>query len=128
MLKFTKQWKIVIISCFWMLKIKNFVVFFLKKTKKVFQSSSLYTTCWIYNFVSTTVDIIFWDFLLLLQTTSSPVHLSAIRKRPKQGTRLLYQIYFSPQVTRILVINNERSIHKVPHWLPNELKIRILGN
>ena len=48
----------------------------------------------------TIMDIIFWDFLLL------------------------YQIFFSSQVKRSVIISNKHGIYK----LPNDLRLRILEN
>ena len=47
--------------------------------------------------------IIFWDFLMF------------------------YQIFFSPQVKRSVIINNKHDIYELPHELRNDLRLRILG-
>ena len=41
---------------------------------------------------------------------------------------MFYQIFFSPQVKRIVIISNKHGIYKLPHELPNDLRVRILGN
>ena len=46
------------------------------------------------------MDIIFWDFLIL------------------------YQIFFSPQVKKKVIISNKQGIYE----LPNDLRLRVLGN
>ena len=50
------------------------------------------------------MDIVFWDLLLL------------------------YQIFFSQQVKRILIISNKHGIYELPDELPNDLRLRILWN
>ena len=37
---------------------------------------------------------------------------------------VLYQIFFSPQVKRNMILSNKHGIYK----LPNDLRLRILGN
>ena len=49
---------------------------------------------------STTMFIIFWDFLMV------------------------EQIFFSPQVKRSVIISNKYDIDELPHELPNDLRIR----
>ena len=41
---------------------------------------------------------------------------------------MFYQIFLSPQVKRIVIISNEHGIYELPHELPNDLRLRILGN
>ena len=53
---------------------------------------------------STILVIIFWDLLMF------------------------YQIFLSPQVKRIVIITNKYSIYQLPNELPNDLRLRILGN
>ena len=53
---------------------------------------------------STTIDIIFWELLLLCQ------------------------IFFSPQVKRSVSISNTHGINELPDELPNDLTLRDLGN
>ena len=50
------------------------------------------------------MDIIFWEFLLL------------------------YQIFFSPQMQRSVIISNKHGIYELPDELPKDLRLRILGN
>ena len=40
----------------------------------------------------------------------------------------LYQIFFSPQVKRSVIISNKHGIYKLPHELPNDLRPKILFN
>ena len=54
--------------------------------------------------ITTIIDIIFWDFLIL------------------------YQIFFSPQVKQSVIISNKHGIYELPHELPNNLRLRILWN
>ena len=54
--------------------------------------------------ISTIILMIFWDFLMF------------------------YQILFSPQVKRCVIITYKHGIYEVPHELPNNLRLRILGN
>ena len=46
------------------------------------------------------MDIIFWDFLIP------------------------YQIFFSPQVKRTVIISNKHGIYELPYELPNDLRLR----
>ena len=41
---------------------------------------------------------------------------------------MFYQIFFSLQVKRSAVISNKQGVCEVPHELPNDLRLRILGN
>ena len=41
---------------------------------------------------------------------------------------MLYQIFLSPQVTRCAIIAHKHGIYKLPCELPNDLRLRILGN
>ena len=41
---------------------------------------------------------------------------------------MIYQIFFSPQVKQRLIISNKHGIYELPHELPNDLRLRILGN
>ena len=50
------------------------------------------------------MDIRFWDFLIV------------------------YQIFFSPQVKRSVIISNKHAIYELPHELPNNVGLRILEN
>ena len=50
------------------------------------------------------MDIIFWDLLIL------------------------YQIFLLPQVQRKIIISNKQGIYELPYELPNDLRLRILGN
>ena len=50
------------------------------------------------------MDIILWDFLML------------------------YQIFISPQVKRSAIISNKQGVYELPHELPNDLRLKILGN
>ena len=38
------------------------------------------------------------------------------------------KIFVSPQVKRIVVISNKHGIYELPHELPNDLRLRNLGN
>ena len=38
------------------------------------------------------------------------------------------QIFLSPQVKQNVIISNTHRMYKLPHDLPNEVKLRILGN
>ena len=50
------------------------------------------------------MDIIFWDFLML------------------------YQILFSPQVKKSVIISNKHGKKKLPHKLPNDVRLRAWQN
>ena len=50
--------------------------------------------------MSTTMNIIFWDFLIF------------------------YQIFFSLQIKRSVINSNEHGIYKLPQELPNGLRLR----
>ena len=54
--------------------------------------------------LQTILDIMFWDFLIF------------------------YQIFFSPQVKRSVIISNKHGIYELPHELPNDLSLMILEN
>ena len=87
---------------------------FLKK-KSLLRASkpSLYRSSWVWNAVrhvvfykaiATIIFIIFWDFLMF------------------------HQIFLSPQVKRCAIITYKHGIYELPHELPNDLRLRILGN
>ena len=38
------------------------------------------------------------------------------------------QVFFLPQVKQSIVISNKHGIYELPHVLPNNLRLRILGN
>ena len=54
--------------------------------------------------LQTMIFIIFWDFLMF------------------------YQIFLSPQVKRLAIITYKYSIYELTHELPNDLRLRMLGN
>ena len=67
----------------------------------------LWTTWTLLNFLTvaaTFILIIFWDFLMF------------------------YQIFLWPQVKWHAITTYKRRIYKLPHKLPNNLRVRILGN
>ena len=41
---------------------------------------------------------------------------------------ILYQIFFSPQVKRSMIISNKHGIYELRQELPNDLRLSILGN
>ena len=41
---------------------------------------------------------------------------------------MFYQIFLSPQVKRSAIIRNKHGMYELPHELPRELRLRILGN
>ena len=41
---------------------------------------------------------------------------------------MFYQIFLSPQVKRSVIISNKQGVHKLPHELPNDLRLSILEN
>ena len=41
---------------------------------------------------------------------------------------MFYQIFHSPQVKRWAIITYKHGIYELPHELPNDLRLRILGN
>ena len=41
---------------------------------------------------------------------------------------ILYQIFFSPQVKQSMFIIDKHGIYELPHKLPSNLNLRILGN
>ena len=41
---------------------------------------------------------------------------------------IFYQIFYSPQVERYAIITYKHGIYKLPHELPNDFRLRILGN
>ena len=38
------------------------------------------------------------------------------------------EVFVSPQVKRIVIISNKHGIYELPHELPNDLRLRTLGN
>ena len=57
-----------------------------------------------YLWEATISFIIFWDF------------------------SMFYQIFLSPQVKQCAIITNKHGIYELPHKLPNDLRLRKLGN
>ena len=53
---------------------------------------------------STIIFITFWDFLMF------------------------YQIFLSAEVNQCAIITYKHGIYQLPHELPNDLRLRILGN
>ena len=45
-----------------------------------------------------------------------------------QDFTMFYQIFLSPQVKQWVIINYKHGIYKLPNKLPNDLRLRILGN
>ena len=41
---------------------------------------------------------------------------------------ILYQIFFSPQLKRSMIIGNKHGISELPHELLNDLRLKISGN
>ena len=41
---------------------------------------------------------------------------------------MFYQIFLSPQVKRCAIITYKHDIYELPHELPKDLRLRILGN
>ena len=41
---------------------------------------------------------------------------------------MFYQIFLSPQMKRCAIINYKHGIYELPHELPNDLRLKILGN
>ena len=58
----------------------------------------------LFSVYTTVIFIIFWDFLIF------------------------YQIFLSPHVKRSAIITNKYGVYKLPHKLPNSLRLRILEN
>ena len=54
--------------------------------------------------LSTIIFVTFWDFLMF------------------------YQIFFSPQVKQCAIITYKHSMYKLPHELPNDWRLTILGS
>ena len=50
------------------------------------------------------MEIILWDFLMF------------------------YQIFLSLQVKRSMIISKKQGVYELPHELPKDLRLRILGN
>ena len=57
-----------------------------------------------FKYASAISFIIFWDFLIF------------------------YQIFLSPQAKRWAIVTYKHGIYEFPHELPNDLRLRILGN
>ena len=41
---------------------------------------------------------------------------------------MFYQIFLQPQVKQSMIIGNKHGIYMLPHDLPNDLKLAIVGN
>ena len=41
---------------------------------------------------------------------------------------MFYEVFLSAQVKRIVIINNKHGIYQLPEELPNNLRLKILGN
>ena len=41
---------------------------------------------------------------------------------------MFYQIFLSPQVKQSAIISNKHGVYELLHELPNDLRLRILGN
>ena len=41
---------------------------------------------------------------------------------------MVEQIFLSPQMKRSVIISNNYGIYELPHKLPNDLRLSILGN
>ena len=41
---------------------------------------------------------------------------------------MFYQIFLSPQVKQCAIINYEHGTYELPHELPNDLRLSIVGN
>ena len=41
---------------------------------------------------------------------------------------MFYQIFLLPQVKRSAIISHKQGVYKLPHELPNDLRLRIVGN
>ena len=41
---------------------------------------------------------------------------------------MFYEIFLSPQVKQIVIISNKHGIYELPQELPNDLRLRKLGN
>ena len=41
---------------------------------------------------------------------------------------ILYQIFVSRQLKRNVILSNKHGIYELPHELPNDVKLRILGD
>ena len=78
---------------------QKFIVFLLRKDKDMLLRILYYI-----EKNATILAIIFWDFLMF------------------------YQIFVSAQVKWIVIISNKHGIYELPHELPNDLRLRILGN
>ena len=50
------------------------------------------------------MEIILWDFLMF------------------------YQIFLSPQVKQSAIVSNKQGVYELPHELPNDLRLRLIGN
>ena len=96
-------------------KCKNLIKHGLRKKKQIWNPSISTWEWWIFRKYyfgleyfrkcdkTTTMTLIFWDFFIF------------------------YQIFLSPQVKRIVIICNKDFIYDLPHELPNNLRLTILG-
>ena len=41
---------------------------------------------------------------------------------------MFYQFFLSPQVKQSMIVSNKHGIYELPHELPNDLRLSILGN
>ena len=61
----------------------------------------------------------------------------SLDNRPRQAAMIFiifwefltfYQIFLSPQVTRCAIITHKHGMYDLPHELPNDLRLKILGD
>ena len=92
--------------------------------------------------------MIFWDaevgrkmkYLIVFTLTSillskneseysiRPTIIAAIMEIIFCDILMLYQVFLSPQVKQSTVISNKQGVYELPHELPNDLRLTILGN
>ena len=41
---------------------------------------------------------------------------------------MFYQIFLSPQVKQSAIVSNKQGVYELPHELPNDLRLRLIGN
>ena len=80
------------------------------------------------------------NMYILIWTAYELIHIVflIVAKEPEYQTTILViifsdilmfdKIFVSPQVKRIVIISNKHGIYELPHELPNNLRLRTLGN
>ena len=70
----------------------------------------------------------FWWFLTEIWTWNESPEITAIIFIILWDYLMFYQFFLSPQVKRCTIITCKHGIYELPQELPNDLRLRVLGN